>query len=631
MDSRADGVRAERGRRSEGAGRLERAVVSDSGLDTESVDGGERAGEPRVTGCGVVRRFIGYYRPFKFLFWFDLLCATVLACIDLAFPQLLNFFTKEFFLQPAEAVLASLSWILALFVVLYAVRTVCQYFITAWGHIMGARMEANMRRDLYQQYQRLSFSYYDRHNTGVMMSKIVNDLFDISELAHHGPENLFICLLKIIGSFALLFLVNVPLTAIMLAATVAMAVYSAWRNYKKRIVFTENRRKMADINAQLQDSLGGIRVVKSFGNEDVELGKFDASNRRFVDTKENSYRFMGSFHAVNSVFTGVLYTITVVGGGYFVATGGLAVTDLAIYALYIGIFLSPIEQLINFVETFQKGYAGFRRFAEVLAVRPDIQDAPGARPLAEMAHESTVRGEVRYRDVHFGYGDAEVLRGLDLAVPAGTTVALVGPSGGGKTTTCSLLPRFYDPAGGSVEIDGVDVRVATVASLREAIGIVQQDVYLFGGSIRDNIAYGKPDATDDEIREAARKANILAFVEDLPEGFDTQVGERGARLSGGQKQRIAIARVFLRDPRILILDEATSALDNESERAVQHSLSELSRGRTTLIIAHRLSTIRGADAIAVVDEGRVVEFGTHDELLARGGTYAKYYQLQFGG
>lgn len=610
---------------------MTRKSAEDARADGVRPDEADRACEPRVSGREVARRFVGYYRPFKFLFWFDLVCATVLACIDLAFPQFLNFFTKEFFLQPADAVLASLGWILLLFAVLYAVRTACQYFITAWGHIMGARMEANMRRDLYQQYQRLSFSYYDRHNTGVMMSKIVNDLFDISELAHHGPENLFICLLKIIGSFALLFLVNVPLTAIMLVATAIMAVYSAWRNYKKRVIFTENRRKMADINAQLQDSLGGIRVVKSFGNEDVELGKFDSSNRRFVATKESSYRFMGSFHAVNSVFTGVLYTITIVGGGYFVAVGGLAVTDLAIYALYIGIFLSPIEQLINFVETFQKGYAGFRRFAEVLAVRPDIQDAPAARPIAAAAHEGVVRGEVRYRSVHFGYAeDAEVLRGLDLEVPAGSTVALVGPSGGGKTTTCSLLPRFYDPTSGSVEIDGVDVRNVTVASLREAIGIVQQDVYLFGGTIRDNIAYGRPDATDAEIREAARRANILEFVEGLPEGFATYVGERGARLSGGQKQRIAIARVFLRDPRILILDEATSALDNESERAVQHSLAELSRDRTTLIIAHRLSTIRGADAIAVVDEGRVVEFGTHDELLARGGTYAKYYRLQFG-
>ena len=605
--------------------------AGEPGVSADTAAPASSGDAPAVSALQVLKRFVGYYRPFRFLFYFDLLCATVLAAIDLAFPQFLNFFTEDFFLRPSDEVLGSLGWILLLFAVLYAVRTACQYFITAWGHIMGARMEANMRRDLYRQYQRLSFSYYDSHNTGVMMSKIVNDLFDISELAHHGPENLFICLLKIVGSFALLFLVNVPLTAVMLAATVLMAAYSFWRNYKKRVIFTENRRKMADINAQLQDSLGGIRVVKSFGNEGVELGKFEESNRRFVDTKERSYRFMGSFHAVNSVFTGVLYTVTVVGGGYFVATGGLAVTDLAIYALYIGIFLSPIEQLINFVETFQKGYAGFRRFSEVLAVRPDIQDAPGALPLAQAAHEGVVRGEVRYRDVHFGYSrDAEVLRGLNLAVPAGTTVALVGPSGGGKTTTCSLLPRFYDPASGSVEIDGVDVRRATVASLREAIGIVQQDVYLFGGTIRDNIAYGKPGATDEEVREAARKANILEFVEELPEGLDTQVGERGARLSGGQKQRIAIARVFLRDPRILILDEATSALDNESERAVQHSLAELSRGRTTLIIAHRLSTIRGADAIAVVDEGRVVEFGTHDELLARGGTYAKYYKLQFG-
>ena len=621
---RAEGPRAPKG--SCGGGARGAQAASAAGDPEPAAD----AQEPRVGGRAVLRRFIGYYRPFKLLFWADLACATVLACIDLAFPQLLSFFTEDFFLRPAETVLASLGWILLLFVALYAARTACQYFITAWGHIMGARMEANMRRDLYRQYQRLSFSYYDRHNTGVMMSKIVNDLFDISELAHHGPENLFICLLKIIGSFALLFMVNVPLTAAMLVATALMAAYAAWRNYRKRVIFTENRRKMADINAQLQDSLGGIRVVKSFGNEGVELGKFDVGNRRFVRTKESSYRFMGSFHAVNSAFTGVLYAITVVGGGYFAATGGLAVTDLAIYALYIGIFLAPVEQLVNFVETFQKGYAGFRRFCEVLAVRPDIADAPDALPLAQ-ACGGAVRGAVRYRSVRFGYEEGEeVLRGLDLSVSAGATVALVGPSGGGKTTTCSLLPRFYDPSAGSVEIDGVDVRRVTTASLRAAIGIVQQDVYLFGGTIRDNIAYGRPDATDEEVREAARRANILSFVEGLPEGFSTFVGERGARLSGGQKQRIAIARVFLRDPRILILDEATSALDNESERAVQHSLAELSRGRTTLIIAHRLSTIRGADAIAVVDEGRVVEFGTHDDLLARGGTYARYYRMQFG-
>ena len=594
------------------------------------------ADEPRVSARQVLARFVAYYKPYKFLFFFDLVCASVLAAVDLAFPQFLGFFTREFFLEPPEAILSALGWIALGFAALYALRTACQYFITAWGHIMGARMEADMRMDLFRQYQRLSFSYYDRNNTGEMMSKLLTDLFDISELAHHGPENLFICILKIAGSFVLLFMINVPLTAIMLAATAVMAAYAFWRNYRKRVIFTENRRKMADINARLQDSLGGIRVVKSFGNEGVEIAKFGGTNERFVDTKESSYRFMGAFHAVNSVFTGVLYTVTIVGGGYFVATGGLAPAELAIYALYIGIFLSPIEQLINFTEQFQKGYAGFRRFMEVLAVRPDVRNRPGALPLAAAEAErgradGFVAGEVRYRGVRFGYdGEHEVLRGLDLAIPAETTVALVGPSGGGKTTTCSLLPRFYDPGAGSVEIDGIDVRDVTVETLREAIGIVQQDVYLFGGTVRENIAYGRPDATDAQIVEAARRANIHEFVMGLPEGYDTFVGERGARLSGGQKQRIAIARVFLRNPRILILDEATSALDNESERAIQASLEELSEGRTTLVIAHRLSTIRGADLIAVVEDGRMVEQGTHDELLELGGTYARYYEMQFG-
>ena len=594
------------------------------------------ADEPRVSARQVLARFVAYYKPYKFLFFFDLVCASVLAAVDLAFPQFLGFFTREFFLEPPEAILSALGWIALGFAALYALRTACQYFITAWGHIMGARMEADMRMDLFRQYQRLSFSYYDRNNTGEMMSKLLTDLFDISELAHHGPENLFICILKIAGSFVLLFMINVPLTAIMLAATAVMAAYAFWRNYRKRVIFTENRRKMADINARLQDSLGGIRVVKSFGNEGVEIAKFGGTNERFVDTKESSYRFMGAFHAVISVFTGVLYTVTIVDGGYFVATGGLAPAELAIYALYIGIFLSPIEQLINFTEQFQKGYAGFRRFMEVLAVRPDVRNRPGALPLAAAEVErgradGFVAGEVRYRGVRFGYdGEHEVLRGLDLAIPAGTTVALVGPSGGGKTTTCSLLPRFYDPGAGSVEIDGIDVRDVTVETLREAIGIVQQDVYLFGGTVRENIAYGRPDATDAQIVEAARRANIHEFVMGLPEGYDTFVGERGARLSGGQKQRIAIARVFLRNPRILILDEATSALDNESERAIQASLEELSEGRTTLVIAHRLSTIRGADLIAVVEDGRVVEQGTHDELLELGGTYARYYEMQFG-
>ena len=634
-----------------------------------------------VSAVRVWRRFISYYGPYKGLFFADLACAVVLAGIDLAFPQFLNFFTKEFFLEAPERIIGSLGLILLLFLVLYAVRTGCQFFITCWGHIMGAYMEADMRRDLFAQFQRLSFSYYDRHNTGAMMAKVTSDLFDISELAHHGPENLFICTLKIVGSFALLFMINGPLTAIMLAATLVMAGLSFALNYRRRTVFRENRERMAGINATVQDSLGGIRVVKSFGGEAAEREKFRGANEAFLDTKKRSYRFLGAFHAMNSLFMGVLYTVTIVGGGYFVARGTLAVTDLAIYALYIGIFISPVEQLINFTETLQKGYAGFRRFMEVLDEHPDVGNRPGAVSLEEAEAQAQanrpstvaravpasepaehgageapqvvkgreteqtapeaasqvapsaafVRGHVEYRDVHFAYDAGEpVLRGLTLDIPAGTTVALVGPSGGGKTTTCSLLPRFYDVDSGAVLVDGVDVRDVTVESLRGAIGIVQQDVYLFGGAVRDNIAYGRPGATDAEIVEAARRANALGFIEALPQGFDTRVGERGARLSGGQKQRIAIARVFLRDPRILILDEATSALDNESERAIQASLDELSRGRTTLIIAHRLSTIRGAQLIAVVEGGRVVEQGTHDELLAAGGTYARYYRMQFG-
>lgn len=397
-----------------------------------------------MSAGAVWRRFASYYAPYKLLLFLDLACATVLACIDLAFPQFLNFFTKDFFLREPEVILGSLGVILAVLVALYALRTVCQWFITRWGHVMGARMEADMRTDLFGQYQRLSFSYYDRHNTGAMMSKISTDLFDISELAHHGPENLFICILKIVGSFALLFMLNVPLTLVMLGVTVAMAAVSLAANYRKRTVFRENRARMAGVNATVQDSLGGIRVVKSFGGEAAEARKFARANERFLDTKERSYRFLGQFHSLNSLFAGLLYTVTLVGGGYFVAQGSLHVSDLAIYALYIGIFISPVEQLINFTETFQKGYAGFRRFMEVLAEVPDIATLPGARTLDAAA----MRGEVRYDDVVFRYADDEpVLKGLSLRVPAGSTLALVGPSGGGKTTVLASA-AFLRPPGG---------------------------------------------------------------------------------------------------------------------------------------------------------------------------------------
>ena len=492
---------------------------------------------------------------------------------------------------------------------------------------MGAKIESRMRQELFDQYERLSFSYYDTHNTGTMMSRLVSDLFDISELAHHGPENLFISAVKIIGSFVLLWMVNVPLTLILLAIVLVMLVFSIRQNQKMQEVFMDNRLKIADVNASLQDSLAGIRVVKSFANEGIERKKFAKSNDQFLISKTNNYRRMGTFHAGNNFFEGLMFAAVLVAGGYFIAQGSLQATDLALYALYINIFISPIEVLIEFTEQLQKGAAGFKRFEEILETHPDIQNAPDAKPL------DNVRGDIDYNHVTFRYADDEetVLSDVDIHIPAGKSIALVGPSGGGKTTLCSLLPRFYDVDAGSVCVDGKDVRTLTLESLRRAIGIVQQDVYLFEGTIRENIAYGKPGASDEEIIEAAKHANIDAFVESLPDGYDTFVGERGARLSGGQKQRIAIARVFLKDPPVLILDEATSALDNESERYIQQSLDALAHGRTTITIAHRLSTIRNADEILVLDHEGIRERGDHKTLLEKGGLYAKYYRMQFAG
>lgn len=572
----------------------------------------------------IFKNFIGYYKPYRKMFFFDLFCALIVSVVDLAFPQILNFLTNGLYTQDASVIIRSL-WIVAIaLVVMYIVRYGCQYYITTWGHVMGAQMESDMRQDLFDQMQRLSFSYYDKNNTGDMMSRIVSDLFDISELAHHGPENIFISALKIIGSFILLMFINIPMTLILLAVTVVMILFSVSKNKKMRAVFLDNRKKIAGVNQQVQDSLSGIRVVKSFANEDLERKKFKKSNLQFLDSKKSSYKIMGTFQAGNNFFTGMLYTAVLVSGGFFVANGTLRLTDLAIYALYIGIFVAPIDVLINFTEQFQKGYAGFKRFMEVIHTEPDIKEKSGA-PALNMVH-----GAIEYRDVSFCYDHStRVLNHIDVSIPAGKTVALVGPSGGGKTTFCSLLPRFYDVSAGAVLIDGQDVRDVTLKSLRSAVGIVQQDVYMFGGTIRDNIAYGRPDATDDEIINAAKDANIHEFISSLPDGYDTSVGERGVRLSGGQKQRIAIARVFLKDPEILILDEATSALDNESEQHVQESLERLSRGRTTIVIAHRLSTIKNANQIIVLDGTGIRECGTHERLLAENGIYARYYNMQF--
>ncbi|MGI5900884.1 MAG: ABC transporter ATP-binding protein [Desulfitobacteriia bacterium] len=573
-----------------------------------------------------LKSFARYYKPYRFLLYADLFCALIVSVIDLSFPQILNYLSKNLFTMDRETILQTIGYIGLALVALYIIKYFCQYFITCWGHIMGARMEADMRKDLFDHFQRLSFSFYDKNNTGELMSRLVNDLFDISELAHHGPENLFISILKIIGSFTLLMLLNVPMTLILLFVTAIMVAFSIQRNLKMKAVFMDNRVKIAKVNSRLQDSLAGIRVVKSFANEKLEEKRFEKSNQDFLASKSRSYKIMGGYHAWNSFFTGLLYIVVIVSGGIYIANGSLRVTELAIYLLYINIYVQPLEVLINFTEQFQKGYAGFKRFTDILAIEPLITDKPGAAPL------ENIKGEIEYKNVSFRYNnDCNVLDQISIKIPAGKTVALVGPSGSGKTTICSLLPRFYEVTEGSITIDGQDIRDVTLESLRNAIGIVQQDVYLFSGTIKENIAYGKVGASDEEIYEAARNANIHDFIMSLEDGYDTFVGERGVRLSGGQKQRLSIARVFLKNPPILILDEATSALDNESERFIQQSLERLAQNRTTIVIAHRLSTIKNADEIIVITDEGISERGTHKELLAHGGIYAHYFNMQFEG
>lgn len=570
-----------------------------------------------------LKKFIKYYKPYKTVFFIDLLCATIISAIDLAFPQLLRTLTKTLFAGAPGKIISALIPITIGLLVAYIIQTACRYYVTYAGHMMGARMERDMRKELFDQYEKLSFSYYDQNNSGQMMSKLVSDLFDISELAHHGPENLFISLIKIIGSFIFLFMINRMLAVPMLILVVLMLVFSYGQNKKMQETFMDNRRKIGDINSSLQDTLAGIRVVQSFANERIEQEKFNRSNENFLISKDANYRCMGSFMSGNAFFQGMMYLVTLVFGGFLIAHGRMEASDLAMYALYIGIFISPIQILVELTEMMQKGLSGFRRFLEVVETEPDIVDAADAKPL------KNVKGNVCYEDVSFHYSDDDtpVLSHVSFEIPAGKSIALVGPSGSGKTTICSLLPRFYDVTEGRVTIDGNDVRKLTLESLRSQIGLVSQDVYLFGGSIKDNIAYGKPDATMDEIVDAAKKANIHDFIMELPDKYDTFVGERGTRLSGGQKQRISIARVFLKNPPVLILDEATSALDNESERFIQRSLEELAKDRTTITIAHRLSTIRNADEILVVADCGIAERGTHEELLARDGIYARYYDM----
>ena len=574
----------------------------------------------------VLKKFIRYYKPYQKLFFLDLICATYISVVDLAFPQILRTATKTLFTESKEVIFHSLGFLLFGLLILYILQAACKYFVSYQGHVMGAYMERDMRRQLFDHYEKLSFSYYDKNNTGQMMSKLVSDLFDISEFAHHGPENLFISSIKIVGSFVFLFLINWKLALVLAAVVVLMVIFCYRQNSSMQATFMDNRKKIGDVNARLQDTLAGIRVVQSFANEDIERKKFHVSNENFLISKDGNYRCMGNFQAGTAFFQGLMYLLVLVAGGFLIAIGDMAPEDLAMYALYIGIFISPIQILVELTEMMQKGLSGFRRFLAVIETEPEIVDAPDAEDLRD------VKGDISYQDVSFRYNEEEpVLEHVTFSIPAGKSIALVGPSGGGKTTICSLLPRFYDVTGGSVTIDGRDIRRVTLKSLRENIGIVQQEVYLFGGTIRENIAYGKPDATEEEIITAAKEANIHDFIMDLPDGYDTFVGERGARLSGGQKQRISIARVFLKTPPILILDEATSALDNESERHIQKSLEALSKNRTTITIAHRLSTIRNADEIIVIHDQNITERGTHKELLEKNGLYAHYYKMQFEG
>lgn len=570
-----------------------------------------------------LKKFIRYYGPYKTVFFLDLFCAAIISMVDLAFPQILRLLTATIFREEPSRILKALLPIGAILLIMYLIQSFCVYYVGYQGHMMGAKMEGDMRRQLFDHYEKLSFSYYDQNNSGQMMSKLVSDLFDISEFAHHGPENLFISLIKIVGSFVFLFLINWRLAIPLLILVFVMFMFSMRQNKRMQETFMDNRKKIGDVNSSLQDTLAGIRVVQSFANENVEREKFGKSNHAFLCSKNANYRCMGNFMGWNRFFQGMMYLVTLVFGGWLIARGKMNAGDLAMYALYIGIFVSPIQILVELIEMMQKGFSGFRRFLEVMETEPEIVNAPDAEPL------KNVKGEVSYEDVSFHYSDDEtpVLDHISFKIPAGRSIALVGPSGSGKTTICSLLPRFYDATGGRITVDGQDVRKLTLESLRNQIGLVQQDIYLFGGSIKENIAYGKPSASMDEIIDAAKKANIHDFIMSLPDGYNTFVGERGTRLSGGQKQRISIARVFLKNPPILILDEATSALDNESERWIQKSLEELSKNRTTITIAHRLSTIRNADEILVVADNGIAERGTHEELLARNGIYAHYYQM----
>ena len=570
-----------------------------------------------------LKKMMGYYKPYLKIFWADMFFATLSAAVALTIPLVVRYVTSTLIYLPADEIIRQITYIGIGLVVLLAIDCYSRFFIGNYGHVMGAKMEYDMRAELFGHMQKLSFSFYDDAKVGQLMSRITSDLFDITELLHHGPENIILSVLKIAGAFVILVNINGWLALAAFAVLPFMFAFAFLLNKKKRRAFRNNRIKIADINAQIEDNLSGIRVVKSFANEDIENEKFRVGNDGFLAAKKNSYHYMGSFQAGVGVFTTMIQVSVILVGTVLIAHGRVDMTDLVTFLLYIGVFTDPIRTLVDFTEQFQNGYTGFERFQEIMNIRPDIEDAPDATPIG------MVKGEIEFDNVSFQYKDNQenVLNHINLKAPAGAYMALVGSSGAGKTTLCSLIPRFYDVTGGRIMIDGRDIRSVTLKSLRDHIGMVQQDVYLFAGTIFENIQYGKPGATREEVIEAAKNANAHEFIMAFPDGYDTDIGQRGIKLSGGQKQRLSIARVFLKNPPILIFDEATSALDNESEKVVQDSLEKLARNRTTFVIAHRLTTIQNAEKILVLTEDGIAESGTHEELLAQGGLYEKLYHM----
>ena len=571
----------------------------------------------------MIKRFISYYKPHKKLFILDMVCAFLVAAMDLMFPMLTSFLLKDAIPNKNLRTIIIFTCVLAF---LYVIKLIANYIVDYWGHVMGVRLQYDMRKEIFSHLQTLSFSYFDDHKTGSIMSRIVNDLMEISELAHHGPEDLFISLVMLVGSFVLLCVINVKLTLIVFAFIPIILIFTITKRVKMSNAFDDVRKKIAVVNTKLENSISCIRVSKSFTNEEYEMEKFDEGNIEFKNSRSKAYKYMAEFMSGMRFFVDMLNVIVLGFGGYFVYKGHIGIVDLSTYFLYIAYFMQPIRRLTSFVEQYQSGMSGFKRFIELMDTKSDIVDSDHAKELVNP------KGDIEFHNASFKYADSKViLDNINLKISAGKILALVGPSGGGKSTICNLIPRFYELSEGEITIAGESINNIKLKSLRENIGVVQQDVFLFTGTIKENILYGKPNATDEDVIKAAKEANIHDFILTLPNKYDTYVGERGVKLSGGQKQRISIARAFLKNPPILILDEATSALDNTSELIIQKSLEKLSMGRTTIVVAHRLSTIKNADEIVVVGNTGIVESGSHEELMKNGQVYSKLYNSQFNG